>query len=428
MAPSSSFPYRGGASWWQKEWLAWLIAGLWSLLIFVTVPFVRVMQVWVADQIGSHTFFYGTVVVVAAAAVAAVVLGKRWRGSISLRSLLWIGLPMLTVIGWSMRLWHPEEAVHFVEYGVLGVLLYMALRHRAADRSVFISAALLGATVGTVDEIIQWITPNRIFDHRDLLLNAGAGCLVQITIWQGVAPLRTQNRPRPQSLRIACRFAILLVLLLGLSLSATPSRIDRMAQRLDWLSPLATSNDVMAEYGFRHVDPQIGTFKSRFTIEQLHRLDREQAAAFAEALRRYQGKGKDSYQSFLESYGAARAPFIHEVRVHLFARNRNLNRAMTEPEAPELRERMTTAYRENQILETYFPTIFEQSGRLGRHRRLALDRAELLDEPFVSQVSVHLITSFSELQMQIGVLLLLGLLLAFDIWLGRLGKDQQEPP
>jgi hypothetical protein len=425
MAPSGSLRDRDGASWWQKQWLAWLSAGLWVLLIFVTVPFVRIVQVWVADQIGSQAFFYGSVTVVAAAAVAAVLLGRRWRGKISLRSLLWIGLPMAVVIFWSMRLWHPEEAVHFVEYGVLGVLLYTALRHQVPDRSVFLSAALLGAALGTVDEIIQWITPSRIFDHRDLLLNAGAGCLVQIAIWQGVTPVRTQHRPRPQSLRIACRIAVILVLLLGLTLSATPSRIDRLAQRLDWLSPLATSNDVMAEYGYRHVDPRIGTFKSRFTIEQLHRLDRRQAAAVAEALRQFKGPG--SYQSFLETYSAARAPFTHEFRVHLFARNRNLAQALAEPEDPDYRKRMNTVYRENQILESYFPTTLKQSGRrFGNQRRLVLAKIELLEEPFVSQVSVHLLTRFSELQMQTGVLLLLGLLLGLDVWLGRWRKDRQQ--
>jgi hypothetical protein len=423
MVPSGSLRTEDGARWWHKEWVTWLVAGLWALLIFVTVPFVRVVQLWVADNLGSNTFFYGSVAVVAAAAAAAVRLGKRWRGRVSLRSLLWIGLPMAAVIWWSMRLWHPEEAVHFVEYGVLGVLLYTALRHRVADRLVFLSAALLGATVGTVDEIIQWITPDRIFDHRDLLLNAGAGCLVQIAIWQGVAPLRTQARPRPQSLRIACRLAVVLVLLLGLTLSATPSRIDRLAQRLDWLRPLATSDDVMAEYGFRHVDPQIGTFKSRFTIEQLRRLDRELAATVTEALTRFKGPG--SYPRFLETYTAARAPFIHELRVHLFARNRNFSKAMADTEDSSYRARMTRAYRENQILESYFPTILEQSGRrFGR--RLALTRVELLEEPFVSQVSVHLITRFSELQMQITVALLVGLLLGLDIWLGRRSKHRQE--
>jgi hypothetical protein len=181
----------------------------------------------------------------------------------------------------------------------------------------------------------------------------------------------------------------------------------------------------MAEYGYRHVDPQIGTFKSRFTIEQLRRLDRGQATAVTEALKRF--KGHDSYQRFLETYTPARAPFIHELRVHLFARNRNFNQAMAEPEDPRYRERMTTAFREDQILETYFPTILEQSGRRYRkHRRLILAQVELLEEPFVSQVSLHLITTFSELQMRIGVLILVGLLLGLDIWLGRLSRGTLE--
>ncbi len=74
----------------------------------------------------------------------------------------------------------PEEAVHFLEYGVLGLLLYRALSFRVLDATVFVAAALVGVIVGTVDEIIQWIVPGRYFDFRDIALNGGASVLVQI--------------------------------------------------------------------------------------------------------------------------------------------------------------------------------------------------------------------------------------------------------
>ncbi len=35
---------------------------------------------------------------------------------------------------------------------------------------------------GAVDEVIQWILPNRIFDIRDILINGIAGILVQLLI------------------------------------------------------------------------------------------------------------------------------------------------------------------------------------------------------------------------------------------------------
>ncbi|MBD3871962.1 MAG: VanZ family protein, partial [Acidobacteria bacterium] len=55
----------------------------------------------------------------------------------------------------------PEEAVHFLEYGVLGVLLFRALSTHIHDGSVFAAGALIGILVGIFDEIIQWFVPGR---------------------------------------------------------------------------------------------------------------------------------------------------------------------------------------------------------------------------------------------------------------------------
>jgi glycopeptide antibiotics resistance protein len=35
---------------------------------------------------------------------------------------------------------------------------------------------------GAVDEVIQWILPNRVFDIRDIIINGIAGILVQLLI------------------------------------------------------------------------------------------------------------------------------------------------------------------------------------------------------------------------------------------------------
>jgi hypothetical protein len=405
--------------------VAWLMAGLWSLLIFVTVPFVRAIQEAVTERLGARVFLWVAIAVLLVAAAGAVVLGRRLRGRVSLRSVLWLGAVLVVFIWWSRYLYEPVEAIHFVEYGVLGVLVYLALRHRAADQSVFLSAALVVALFGTVDEIIQWVTPSRVFDYRDLVINAGAGSLVQIALWQGVAPAATRQPARPGSLRLPCRLAIAMVLVLGLCLSATPQRLDRLATRAGWMMPLATSNDVMAEYGYRHVDPDIGTFRSRLTLQELHQGDQQQAAQIAAAIREHHGHG--SYERFLQNYSAARAPLAHEVRVHIFARDRNLHLALKNPADPDHQRRMTVACRENQILQKYFPTILEHSGRrLGKGRQAVLDQARLLDEPFTSKVSIHLITIFSEGWMRAAVLLTVALLLALDLWLGRRSRRQEE--
>jgi len=76
----------------------------------------------------------------------------------------------------------PEEQVHFIEYGILSALVYVALSHGVKSKSIYIISAIIVFTFGTIDEIIQWVLPNRCFDIRDLVMNGIAGILVQLLI------------------------------------------------------------------------------------------------------------------------------------------------------------------------------------------------------------------------------------------------------
>ncbi len=77
----------------------------------------------------------------------------------------------------------PEEQVHFIEYGILSGLIYIALKLDIHNNVyVYFLSAFIVFAFGAVDEIIQWILPNRVFDIRDIVLNGIAGILVQILI------------------------------------------------------------------------------------------------------------------------------------------------------------------------------------------------------------------------------------------------------
>jgi len=76
----------------------------------------------------------------------------------------------------------PEEQFHFIEYGILSVLIYVALTHDIDNKSTYYLAAIIVFVLGTIDEAIQWILPNRFFDIRDLVMNGIAGMLPQLLI------------------------------------------------------------------------------------------------------------------------------------------------------------------------------------------------------------------------------------------------------
>ena len=80
------------------------------------------------------------------------------------------------LLGISNLLVHqPIEEVHLVKYGLLAYFLYAAQRHSTPLRR-FLNAFCLASFVGISEETAQIWVPDRIFDYRDMLLNA-SGCL-----------------------------------------------------------------------------------------------------------------------------------------------------------------------------------------------------------------------------------------------------------
>jgi hypothetical protein len=71
----------------------------------------------------------------------------------------------------------PEEKIHFIEYGVVGVLATASMPRGWSGGRRFIAAALFVATAGWIDEGIQGLLPDRYYDLRDVAFNAAAGLM-----------------------------------------------------------------------------------------------------------------------------------------------------------------------------------------------------------------------------------------------------------
>jgi VanZ family protein len=95
-----------------------------------------------------------------------------------------------------IRIQSPEERTHLIEYGLVAVLIYQALTERLRHgRRIPAPAALavaVTALLGLLDEGIQAILPNRVFDVRDVGFNALAG-LMAIAASLAIARVRRRG-------------------------------------------------------------------------------------------------------------------------------------------------------------------------------------------------------------------------------------------
>ncbi len=380
--------------------------------IFVLIPLARTIQEVVSERWGRASFAYLTVAAVAVAVGLAVrQLGRQQRTPASYVWLAAVGI-VFCAYTYSLRQ-APEEAVHFVQYGVLGLLGYRALSHRIRDWTIYPTAAMIGGVVGVLDELVQWVTPGRYWGLQDIWIDFLGTALALVGIARGIRPAIISRPASALGVRWLCRAGIAFAVVLGATLLNTPPRIGWYAERFPSLAFLKTNESVMLEYGHRFEDPETGPFRSRFSPEELRRVDRERGAEAAAVLDRFRDHSR--YLEFLQTFTPVSDPFLHEARVHLFRRDRHLEWAADAGTALyEPRIHFAVAFRENRIMEKYFPNTLRHSSYVLEPEQLVfleqsrLSDSELPAREVESRVGRRLVTKLSEAQ--VGGLLLLAVL------------------
>ena len=179
----------------SRERRAWIAAGLWLAAIYASVYPARTL----AEALRARGLLAPAVW--GAFALAGVLVGV-WlmRSRPGAWTLGILALAALVLALCLRRIASPEEKIHFIQYGVLAGLLHGGLGSRPFWLRAP-AAILLAALAGLGDEVIQRYLPNRVFDWRDVQINAAAGALVVLTAEALGLPRqapRTQRTSRPQ--------------------------------------------------------------------------------------------------------------------------------------------------------------------------------------------------------------------------------------
>jgi VanZ family protein len=310
-------------------------AACFAIVIVVGSPFAGKLRAAIASAFPGRARAIiggGVAVAIAAALLTAVARVRRTRGGPSdgdsLRergALRYFALGAALVAGTlfarALSSGDPDidvvEAFHFVEYGILTLLFYLAWRP-FDDVSVLVLPLLAGLLVGTLDEWFQWFIPFRVGELRDVLLDGAAvGCGLLFSIGVDPPGRFTLVMRRGSAMRIGA-MAVVLVLVFALFFQT-------------------------AFLGLDVRDPRIGVFRSRYTAAELEGAARDRSARWRGAPPPAAGRVSREDQ------------YLTEALWHV--RRRNDSVAAGD---------VFASWRENRILETFYAPVLAPTRSVDR--------------------------------------------------------------
>ena len=101
---------------------------------------------------------------------------------------VWVGILMVYLTAWlRIGIASPEERTHLFEYSLVAALVHEALLERRENGRRVPAPALLALVIsialGWIDEGIQSLLPNRVYDNIDVLFNALAATIIIGARW-----------------------------------------------------------------------------------------------------------------------------------------------------------------------------------------------------------------------------------------------------
>lgn len=167
--------------------LMWTIA----VLILAYAPIGRPIQKYLREQLTAALGPDGMMIFVLAIFLSGgiffIYASRVWR--LPLTNIFFTAIILLAGIGYSFFLPLPEERIHLVQFGLLGLLACSSLRGRTTSFWRWIWRPVLFVfLVGGADEVLQWFLPDRVCDLRDILFNTLGGIwgiLLHLAVGQG---------------------------------------------------------------------------------------------------------------------------------------------------------------------------------------------------------------------------------------------------
>lgn len=310
----------------------WILVVIYSCIIFLTLSYARAVSKFMIARYGENIFSHITVVTLSLAGIGIFIYFITRRTQLLSRLFSFIIIvaiygfilspnlrasvyTLLQSLGFSTHVFesldiypiYAGEKVHFLEYGLLGLLLCKTLSYHIKDKTAYLLGVVVVYIVGMSDEFIQWALPSRVGEYRDIWMNFMSGGLAILAVLLVIRPRVFRKELNWSSLRPLCYTLVAALIYSGVFLQ------------------------VVHNFGSRIFMPDSGTeFVSAFTEYQLLQLDKR-------LLQRFEGQlAEDSSKNDLWIVD-------YEFRRHHDLRDRYYKK-----------KKFFKSYCEQEILKTYF--------------------------------------------------------------------------
>lgn len=152
-----------------------IVLAAYVAILFCSIPFIWHLEVFLR----ANTMLMKTVGLV----VALYIVVLTWKGlayaGVRALNIALIGLFNAGYLWMIVNSKGFDKKLHYVEYGILTWLAFVAFRERFGNARSFLYSMLLVIVVGCLDEMVQYFVPGRSFDPGDMLSNVIAGaCMI----------------------------------------------------------------------------------------------------------------------------------------------------------------------------------------------------------------------------------------------------------
>ncbi|MBU2540343.1 MAG: VanZ family protein [Candidatus Omnitrophica bacterium] len=154
----------------------WRLFFAYVAFIYISLPFAP--GIWerlianFGNRVESSLF---VIVVLAGTLIIFKFLSLRRQQTLVGILIICVVFSLFLVILRSLKL--PAERIHLFEYVILPLFIYRSLKKEQKISTIYVKIFVIGFIAGFIDEVIQYMLPNRVFDVKDILLN-GNGVLL----------------------------------------------------------------------------------------------------------------------------------------------------------------------------------------------------------------------------------------------------------